>query len=247
VPKIRLFKVPPADFDFLTPVESDVLLSHVRHSWRLFFLCALRTGMRAGELLALRWEDIDLERRQIGVRRSRVQGVESAPKSNRFRYVYIAADLHAALHQETLRHGYVFRDGRGQPVTLPMATNQLRRALKRAGLRHIGLHGLRHSFASQLACKSMPLLAIQMLLGHSTVEMTRRYAHLAPDFLRDVVDVLTTEESRAAFGVRSGQQVGQRTVLGAQQTPGSIAEISLTNHKNAHPKMDVHDGRNDRD
>jgi hypothetical protein len=61
------------------------------------------------------------------------------------------------------------------------------RACKRAGLRRIGWHVLRHTFASHLAMRGVPLKAIQELLGHATIEMTMRYAHLAPAVHRDAV------------------------------------------------------------
>jgi integrase len=60
------------------------------------------------------------------------------------------------------------------------AAKALRRACRRAGVAEIGWHDLRHSFASQLVCASVPLRQVQVWLGHSTIAMTERYAHLAP-------------------------------------------------------------------
>jgi site-specific recombinase XerD len=64
------------------------------------------------------------------------------------------------------------------------------RACKRAGLRRIGWHVLRHTFASHLAMRGKPMKVIQELLGHATMEMTMRYAHLAPAVHRDAVAAL---------------------------------------------------------
>jgi integrase len=70
----------------------------------------------------------------------------------------------------------------------------LANALKRAGLRHIGWHALRHTFASQLVMRGAPIKAVQELLGHSTIEMTMRYSHLSPDARRDAVRLLDVKE-----------------------------------------------------
>ena len=65
----------------------------------------------------------------------------------------------------------------------------LNRITKRAGLRHIGWHVLRHTFASQLASAGVPIIAIKELLGHSDINMTMRYAHLAPSTLYRAISV----------------------------------------------------------
>jgi len=64
------------------------------------------------------------------------------------------------------------------------------RACRKAGLRQIGWHVLRHTYASHLAMRGAPLKAIQELLGHATIEMTMRYSHLSPGVRRDVVRML---------------------------------------------------------
>jgi len=66
----------------------------------------------------------------------------------------------------------------------------LRRACKRAGLRQIGWHVLRHTFASHLVMRKAPIKAVQELMGHSTIVMTERYAHLSPDVRKDAVRLL---------------------------------------------------------
>jgi len=67
---------------------------------------------------------------------------------------------------------------------------KLRAICKRAGLRRIGWHVLRHTFASHLVMRGVPLVVVQKLMGHSSIGVTQRYAHLAPQIVRDAVLIL---------------------------------------------------------
>ena len=78
----------------------------------------------------------------------------------------------------------------GDPLTKGECKHPLWRACKRAGLRRIGWHVLRHTFASHLVMRGAPLKAVQELLGHATIMMTMRYAHLAPEIAREAVKLL---------------------------------------------------------
>jgi site-specific recombinase XerD len=94
----------------------------------------------------------------------------------------IAEEVRAALKSHRhLRGPLVFCDVDGHMLTKGELKSPLVNACRRAGLRHVGWHKLRHSFASHLAMRGAPLKAIQELMGHSTIQMTMRYAHLAPD------------------------------------------------------------------
>lgn len=202
-PRIRLLKVPPQGFDFLDPDEGDTLVSGFTDPhWRAMALCAVRTGLRMGELLGLRWEDIDLERRQLSVRRSIVRGVIASPKSNKVRHIPLADNLFDALAELRPKTGYVFQQENGEPMTRGMAWRAIQTACKRSETRPISWHVLRHSFASQLASKGISAQVIQTLLGHADLKMTLRYAHLAPSTLRDAITVLQGTKEK------SGHQVG---------------------------------------
>jgi site-specific recombinase XerD len=100
--------------------------------------------------------------------------------------------------------GFVFLDDAGSPFNHARLHRRLVDSCKTAGLREIGWHALRHTFASHLAMQGVPLGAVQVLLGHSSITITMRYAHLAPATLRSAVDLLTPERG----GV--GQPVGNR-------------------------------------
>lgn len=251
-PKIRFLPEEPPETDFLTMAESQKLLEHtVNPMWRMFIFVALRTGLRAGELIGLRWEDIDLSARLIVVRRSIVRGVVKYPKTRRIRYVAMAWDLHgvlSAVHQPT---GYLFTRPGDEPVTHTLAYGAVRRACKKAGMRRVGLHVLRHSFASHLMMEGQDLYSVQRLLGHTNPLMTQRYAHLAPAYLRSVVDSLPRAHGSLAQLVGTCKatleaQNGEQKANTASNASGSASEISAS-HSEKRPVLPVSfHGRADR-
>lgn len=191
VPRIKWLRVPPPVSKFLSVEESERLLSSAENIlWYAFILCALRTGMRIGELCALEWSDVNWERHTITVSRSVVEGVIDTPKNNRNRIIPMTDDLYT-LFCKYKGKGLVFPgpDG-GHMRKSSWPWKALHRACKKAGLPKMGWHVLRHTFASQLTAESIPLKATQMLLGHSTIQMTERYAHLAQSSLQTAVMVL---------------------------------------------------------
>ncbi|HMI85973.1 MAG TPA: tyrosine-type recombinase/integrase [Polyangiaceae bacterium] len=156
----------------------------------MLYLTAIVTGMRAGELAALLWSDIDFEARIIMVSRS----FDGPTKSGVSRPVPILDELLVELRAWRLRNAgpYVFpnRDGgmlgrSGRPFQ-----EVLHRVLDRAGFPvetangkkrwYISFHSLRHTFASHWMLGGGSLFRLQRVLGHSTITMTERYSHLAP-------------------------------------------------------------------
>lgn len=102
-----------------------------------------------------------------------------APKSGRAREVPLNdRALHALRGHRHLRGPLVFCKDDGSQLSAEMAEVAIRRTSKKAGLRKMGWHSLRHTFASQLVMKGAPLKAVQELLGHATIGMTMRYSHL---------------------------------------------------------------------
>jgi len=223
-PRIKMLKVPPQRFDFLTPAESARLIDAFGDAqWRAMATCAVRAGLRMGELLGLRWEDVDLERGTLTVRHSIVCGIVGTPKSNKIRYIPLTQDLADALEELAPKTGYVFRQPNGEPMTRGMIWRALLTACKRSGTRPIGWHVLRHTFASQLASEGIAIHTIQALLGHSDVKMTMRYAHLMPSTLRSAVDVLDAAMRRETGKVR--QPAGNRTPEEPEMTTENEALI----------------------
>jgi integrase len=191
VPEIERLKAPKPDFDFFDFDEATRLVNAADGEWRCMILVALRTGLRQGELLALRWEDVDLQKGLLRVRQSVTRGHVTEPKSGRSRDIPLSDDAVAALKaQRHLRGPLVFCADDGRMLRKEECKHPLWRACKRSGLRRIGWHVLRHTFASHLTMRGVPLKVVQELLGHATMEMTMRYAHLSLNVPREAVRLL---------------------------------------------------------
>lgn len=189
VPRIKPLKVQKTEADFLTFQEALNLVAAADEEWACMILIGIHTGLRLGELRALRWQDVYPKERRIVVRQAESRGEVGPPKSGRTREVNLSESAWKALTaQRHLRGPLVFCDMHGQMLTKGACKWPLWRACKRAGLgRRIGWHVLRHTFASLLVMKGVPIRTVQELLGHSTIEMTERYAHLSPNVKQDAV------------------------------------------------------------
>jgi integrase len=195
VPTVGFLRVKKPEIDFFTFDEAARILAGAESGpWYVMILCGLRAGLRQGELLELRWDDVDLVKGVLRIRRAIYDGVIDVPKGGRTREVPMGDELRAALRDLPSRFagGLVWPGEGGRNQTKGEAKWPLWRACKRAGLRRIGWHVLRHTFASHLVMRGVPLKAVQELLGHATIDMTMRYAHLAPDVSREAVKLLDT-------------------------------------------------------
>jgi integrase len=136
-----------------------------------------------------------LHRGKLHVRRTRWRGQEGLPKGGRARVVDMPRSLVEALKAHRHLAGpYVFCQEDGEPLTQNMLKHPLLRALKRSGISReegrIGWHDLRHTYGSHLAMRGVPLKVIQELMGHASIEMTMRYAHLSPETKQHAVQLL---------------------------------------------------------
>ena len=153
---------------------------------RTLLLCAVLTGMRRGELFGLRWEDVDLESHRLFIRRALWRGRFVTPKSRRSRRtIDLAPTLRAALTKLSSRFqgDLVFCSADGKAVDPDNFIHRdWVRVLRRAGLRRIRFHDLRHTYASLLIAQGAHPKYIQAQLGHASIQTTLdRYGHLMPD------------------------------------------------------------------
>ena len=148
-------------------------------------------GLRCGEMLALEWPDVDLPKRQLCVQRSDWNGHITAPKNGRLRYIPLTVRLATALRAHRhLRGPLVLCQEDGSPLTRQMVQSWIGRVARRAGLSHLGVHILRHTFCSHLAMRGAPVRAIQELAGHADLSMTQRYTHLSPAAIEGAIRLL---------------------------------------------------------
>jgi len=206
-------KVIRTEIRALNPGEARRLLAAAADDpLEALYVLALTTGMRQGELLGVKWQDIDLDNGSLQVRRTigRVRGqgfVESEPKSAKGRrQIVLAPSAVSALRQhwdrqftERLGAGalpgtdtLVFCNGLGRPIEPQnLLYRSFRQLLTRAGLPRMRFHDLRHSAASLLLSMGTHPKIVQELLGHSQISLTLdTYSHVLPGLQRQAVDDL---------------------------------------------------------
>jgi integrase len=188
-----------------SPAEAQALLGALPERDRALWATALYAGLRRGELLALRWEDVDLSAGVIHVERSWDAKVGVvAPKSRAARRsVPIAGVLREQLVQHALRSGrragLVFGTSASQPFTPSNVRKRANATWARAGLDPIGLHECRHTFASLMIAAGVNAKALSTYMGHSSVTITYdRYGHLMPGNETEAAALLDEYLARAA-------------------------------------------------
>jgi integrase/recombinase XerD len=161
----------------MKPTDVERLISVITHTRnRALILVLLRTGMRIGEALRMKVNDLDITQRKIFI----FEGEKNACG----RVVYLSDDALFALKRWLKKRDqgkeYVFYGQTRQSLGYSSARFLFMTYLKKAGIEHKGytVHSLRHTFASELLNAGMRLECLQQLLGHHNIEMTRRYARL---------------------------------------------------------------------
>ncbi len=180
---------------FLTEAEIEALLkacddlkTYTPHL-RPIVETALNTGMRRGELLGLKWEQI--RNGFIYLTETKGGKARQIPINER-----LAEVLRGVRRGNQLKSVYVFCDTKGRRFY--EVKRSFASACRRAGIEGFRFHDLRHTFASQLVMRGASLKAVQELLGHADLTMTMRYAHHSPEHLKDSVNLLN--------GMASGKQ-----------------------------------------
>lgn len=210
---------------FLQPVEVEAVLRAVPVDElgvtdAALYLCAVTTGVRQGELLALKWLDVDWLARRIRVADNFPRGhtdKPDTPKSHSLRSVPMADRLAGELERHFQRSRYRSDDDlvfchplTGRPYDASALRSRFYQCLERAGVRRVTFHELRHTFGTQMAASGAPLRAIQEWMGHADAKTTQIYAHYAPDVTNGAAFV-----EKASGGVPDDLAIARGTSLDA--------------------------------
>jgi integrase len=198
------------------------------------FLCAVRTGLRMGELLALQWSDIDWQGRFIEVRRNYTHWQVTTPKSGESRRVdmsrelmHTLRDLHTERQIEAAARGWnetpawVFCSEVGGLLHPHNIRDRVFYGLlTKAGLRKVRFHDLRHTFASLLLQNGESPVYVKEQMGHSSIQITvDLYGHLIPGGNKQAVDRLDTPVDKSLLEAKSATPAQPVHRLSCQPRP----------------------------
>jgi integrase len=208
-PIIRFKKLPQVKppIHFLNEKQIEVFLDQAQNCpevYKTFFYTAIFTGMRRGELLALEWSDIDFKRLKIRVNKQIYRGITQTTKTGKERYIDMSERLKDVLvehKKQGILSKYVFHTN-GKPLhPWNMEETYFKPLLKRCNqyldsenqIIKLKFHDLRHTYATYLLSKNIPIKYVQQQLGHSTARMTLdTYANILPTIKNDAMDILNS-------------------------------------------------------
>jgi integrase len=173
VAKVDLFPESRGRMRFLSREEQQSLLDCCSKRLRDVVLVALRTGMRRGELLGLRKQDLDFNRGLIILTKTKTDRGRQVPMTDEVKTVL----ARLAFGRQDDEH--IFRNRWNGPYQQPRA--EFVKAMGKAGIKDFRFHDLRHTYASDLVMAGVDIFTVSKLLGHSNVKTTMIYAHLSPD------------------------------------------------------------------
>jgi integrase len=196
-----------SDSEWFAIQELESLLE-IAGPFRIAYMLGARAGLRRGEIVELRWADVDFDNSRIRVSRAykrdeHLRWIVGAPKNSRPRTVPIPPDLVDALAKIAgLPDELVAHMPNGERIEPWRLVEAVSRDAMSIGINRPGIasHTLRHTYCSHLAQNGCPAVVIQRLAGHASVRTTERYMHLAPAHLDQGVNYLP------ALGYRQGSR-----------------------------------------
>ena len=194
---------------FLTVEEEKKLRKVIEAKWRLHVPeldLAINTGIRKGSQYGLTWDMVDFRGRMLNIPRTKNEEPIHVPLND------VAIAALKIVHGRGGRRGRVFQSAKtGEP--LENGRHWFDDAVIEAGIKNFHWHDLRHTFASRLRMQGAPLEDIADLLGHKSLTMTRRYAHLGPNKLHAVVSLLGASATTSATGENGAEAPTSQVVV----------------------------------
>jgi len=197
-PKFTWLRVPKKEITVVSKEAQALLLADNSYPlWNALIVTALKTGMRIGEILALRWKDIDFESNTINVNGSiNVEYERAATKNGKTRTIPMSYELRDRLHNlmspaAKMTELYIFARDDGKPYSVYAVSDALKKVAKNLGItEHLHWHKFRHTFASNIAMAGVNMRILQELMGHATILMTERYSHVDMESKHSAIQLL---------------------------------------------------------
>jgi len=178
---IKFFKENNARLRFLEKEEITKLLANCNEAIKPIVIVALNTGMRRGEIMGLKWRDIDFKRGIIHLYNTKNSEKRELPMNEAVKNTLIGVRKHPESELVfTKKNGESYGDFK----------KSFLKALEKSDIKDFRFHDCRHTFASHLVMAGVDLNTIRELLGHKSLTMTLRYSHLSPNFKKQAVGVL---------------------------------------------------------
>ena len=208
VKEVKLFQERKIEMHILDREEVDRLIESSSDHLKAIITVALNTAMRKGEILNLRWNDIDFDKHYIFIKETKSAKSRKVPMNT------LTVEALKGIRREI---EFVFYNPRTRDRIRDVKT-AFKAACRRAGINDLRFHDLRHTAATYMVTGGIDLVTVSEILGHSDIKMTMRYAHPTPKNRREAVNVLADvfsqkDEVQKISGTDMAQATGQSNLI----------------------------------
>ncbi|MDA2920805.1 site-specific integrase [Desulfobacterota bacterium AH_259_B03_O07] len=171
--KVKLFPEKPNKLRVVSDGEFQKVYNNASNFLKPILVTAINTGMRKGEILNLKWEDVNLIDGYIAIRDSKNNDSRMIPINK-----VLMQTLKSVKGNDSGEYIFSHNNGDDSVKTFKTAFNS---AIRRSGVEKFRFHDLRHTFASNLVMKGVDIVTVQELMRHKSINMTKRYSHPTPE------------------------------------------------------------------